>query len=93
VCFEVDVIFDVVNWKSVITWGTFEELKSNEERQKALKILTDRSLPLMPPERIERSHQYIFSDDDINDIEGVFYRIKLKEKNGRFENSIQSKVD
>jgi nitroimidazol reductase NimA-like FMN-containing flavoprotein (pyridoxamine 5'-phosphate oxidase superfamily) len=37
VCFEVDEIYDMSNWKSVVAWGAFEELKGSHERQKALK--------------------------------------------------------
>src|SRR4051794_7672401 len=43
VCFEVDEIYDLSNWKSVVAWGTFEELRGTQERQKALKILLDRN--------------------------------------------------
>src|SRR5687768_6127046 len=39
ICIEVDVMSDMANWKSVIAWGTFEELKDIEERNNGLKIL------------------------------------------------------
>jgi nitroimidazol reductase NimA-like FMN-containing flavoprotein (pyridoxamine 5'-phosphate oxidase superfamily) len=88
VCFEVDEIYDMSNWKSVVAWGAFEELKGSHERQKALKILSNRSLPLLPAETNGPSQRPLFEHDNINDIEGIFYRIKLTEKNGRFKNSL-----
>lgn len=87
VCFEVDEIQNIQNWKSVLVWGTFEELKGTLERQKAWKILADRSLPLLSAETTDLSHQPSLANDDVNEIEGIFYRIELKEKTGRFESS------
>lgn len=86
VCFEVDEIEDIRNWKSVIAWGTFEELTRSEDRQKAWKMLDDRCLPLISTER-DISHKLVPSNENVNEIEGIFYRIRLKEKSGKFENS------
>ena len=83
ICFEVDVVYDLLNWKSVIAWGTFEELKGSEARQKAWKLISDRSLTLIPNDKTELSNIAVFKSDNINDIEGIFYRISLKEKSGR----------
>ncbi len=33
VCFEVDVMQNMANWKSVIAWGEFEELSSEPGRK------------------------------------------------------------
>lgn len=85
VCFEVDEIKALLNWKSVIARGTFEELKGALERQKAWKILADRSLPLISPEGSDISPQEQSRYGDVNEMEGVFYRIELTEKSGRFE--------
>jgi nitroimidazol reductase NimA-like FMN-containing flavoprotein (pyridoxamine 5'-phosphate oxidase superfamily) len=38
VCFEVDLMIDMRNWKSVIVYGKFEELKE-KEAEKAREIL------------------------------------------------------
>ena len=38
VCFEVDNITDMANWKSVIAWGRFDEL-SGSEKEQALGLL------------------------------------------------------
>jgi len=86
VCFEVDLTNDTANWKSVISWGTFEELKGREERDKALKILLDRSLPIISSEKTHLGREWPFTNS-ANEIEAVFYRIKLREKTGKFESS------
>jgi hypothetical protein len=88
VCFEVDEIQDILNWKSVVAYGTFEELKGTLERQKAWKILADRSLPLIGQHTSDISPQGRTANDDVNEIEGIFYRIELKEKNGRFKSDL-----
>src|SRR5215470_5015258 len=36
VCFQVDEMGDMANWQSVIAWGKFEEISSEEEKVKAL---------------------------------------------------------
>ena len=90
VCFEVEVLWDSINWKSVVAWGTFEELKGREARQKAWKLLSDRSLNLISNDKTELTHTPLFKSDNVNDIEGIFYRIFLKEKTGRSKNSFQA---
>jgi nitroimidazol reductase NimA-like FMN-containing flavoprotein (pyridoxamine 5'-phosphate oxidase superfamily) len=85
-CFEVDVLKDLSNWVSVITWGTFEEL-TGDEASKAVDFLMKRVAPLMPgetshPPRMGPSpslRQATFQKNPI------IYRIRLKEKSGRFE--------
>jgi nitroimidazol reductase NimA-like FMN-containing flavoprotein (pyridoxamine 5'-phosphate oxidase superfamily) len=87
VCFEVDEMKDMANWKSVIAWGEFEELENEEQRNKALKILMDRELPLVSSETTHLSSHWPFPEKDISTISGVVYRIRLTEKTGRFENN------
>lgn len=85
VCFEVEAIHDMGNWETVIAWGTFEEISDIEERKAALKKLNDRRLPAVNSELSRLSSQWPFEPADLNKIEGVVYRIELKEKTGRFE--------
>jgi nitroimidazol reductase NimA-like FMN-containing flavoprotein (pyridoxamine 5'-phosphate oxidase superfamily) len=33
VCFEVDFIYNLSNWRSVISWGNYEELIKPEDRE------------------------------------------------------------
>lgn len=88
VCFEVEQIDDLANWRSVIAWGVFEELAGKDE-QRALQLLVNRLTPLLPigatahPESARRvaeghAHEAVGQTP-------VLYRIMLREKTGRFE--------
>jgi uncharacterized protein len=48
VCLQVDEIKDSYNWRSVIAYGTFEEVKGEETRENVLTKLYSR-LPHMTP--------------------------------------------
>src|SRR5580765_7652028 len=84
VCFEVDVFQNMANWKSVISWGDFEELTQEQERQFALRKLHERILPLVSSATTKLSDDWPFIPNDINKIKGVVYRIRLLKKTGRF---------
>ena len=45
VCFEVESRDSMRDWRTVILWGKYEELKSQAEVKKAIKILTDHLSP------------------------------------------------
>jgi hypothetical protein len=86
VCFEVDEITNNTSWKSVIAWGTYQEITGERERLDAMKIFVSRMLKLKisttahPPEMAEqRIHEQHGS------VKPVIYRILLAEKTGRFE--------
>jgi nitroimidazol reductase NimA-like FMN-containing flavoprotein (pyridoxamine 5'-phosphate oxidase superfamily) len=85
VCFEVDHMKDMANWKSVIAWGKFEELHDKAERDKALQCLVDRMLPLISSSTTHLSPEWPFPLNDISSIEGIVFRITLSDKTGRFE--------
>ena len=85
VCFQVDNMADMANWQSVITWGEYEELTEAEERKKALQVLLNRSLPLISSETTHLSNNWPFPPDDLNNIGGIVFRIRLTEKTGRAE--------
>jgi uncharacterized protein len=85
VCFEVDELKDFANWRSVITWGRFEELKEQPEREEALKNLVERMLPLVTSETMHLSIDSPFPPKDINSIKGIVFRIRLHHKTGRYE--------
>ncbi|HLG39851.1 MAG TPA: pyridoxamine 5'-phosphate oxidase family protein [Chitinophagaceae bacterium] len=87
VCFEVDSTRNLANWQSVIAWGEFEELNEKDDKAKALKILNDRALPFLSSETMHLTPQWPFLSD-INDIPGIFFRILLLEKTGRFEKNV-----
>ena len=76
VCFEVDEIRDMANWRCVIAQGTYEEL-SGDMAVAAAKLIHARLSPLTrsetagPAGRTGRTH--------------VSYRIRLRERSGRYE--------
>jgi uncharacterized protein len=85
VCFEVDHMKDMANWKSVIAWGKFEELRDKTERAKGLQCLVDRMLPLISSSTTHLTPEWPFPLNDISSIEGIVFRITLTNKTGRFE--------
>jgi len=85
VCFEVDAIENMSNWRSVIAWGTFEELKIPKEREEGMQKLMDIVMPLMTGETTINNPMKDSHQKYIEAMKGVVYRIKLKEKTGRFE--------
>lgn len=85
VCFEVELITDMRNWKSVIVNGKFEELK-NKESQKARDILFNNVFPLKTSSTVYAfGHETRGKVDDSTRIKQVMYRIKIKTITGRFE--------
>lgn len=86
VCFQTDIMKSMANWKSVVAWGTFEELKEKAQREEALHCLLNRILPLVSSQTTHISPQWPFPPENLQDIEGIVFRIRLTEKTGRFEN-------
>ena len=86
VCFEVDEVQNNKNWKSVIAWGTYQEITGERERYDAMKLFVDRMLKLKisttahPP---ELSAERLRSGS--HSVKPVIYRILLSEKTGRYE--------
>jgi uncharacterized protein len=85
VCFQIDEMEDMANWKSVILWGTFEELSKEKDRNEGLQILVSRMLPVIASETMKLSPQWPFPTDDFSKIKGVIFRIRVTETTGRFE--------
>jgi len=85
ICFEVDVMDDMANWKSVIAWGKFEEVIAPDDREYALRILVDRILPLPSSETTHLCPHWPFPPDNLNEIKGIVFRVRLNDKTGRFE--------
>lgn len=88
VCLQVDQIDNLVNWRSAIVWGTFEEL-TGEEAETGRLVLKNRLYPL-PTSVYTRA----LLDTDARQISSptmqqqeVIYRIKIERTSGRFEKS------
>ncbi|HKY51022.1 MAG TPA: pyridoxamine 5'-phosphate oxidase family protein [Candidatus Limnocylindria bacterium] len=78
VCFEVDRIDDMANWRSVIAWGTYEEL-GGDVATAAMNLLRSRLAPLTSSETAGPAGRA--ARDGLE----VAYRIRLTERTGRFE--------
>jgi nitroimidazol reductase NimA-like FMN-containing flavoprotein (pyridoxamine 5'-phosphate oxidase superfamily) len=86
VCFQVDHIENLANWRSAIVWGEFEELADDAEKE-AMRLFLDRMEPLQVSETALSPHRAP-TDIPALDLHGnliVFYRIRLTERSGRFE--------
>lgn len=93
VCFQVDEMKDMGNWKSVIAWGDFEELTDKKEKTKALKILLQRPLPFISSITTHLGETWPFSEkdgDELNKIPGIVFRISIKTKTGKYESTSES---
>jgi nitroimidazol reductase NimA-like FMN-containing flavoprotein (pyridoxamine 5'-phosphate oxidase superfamily) len=85
VCFEVEEIPDLGNWKSVICWGEYEELPNRTERHQALQLLIDRQLPVVTSAKTKLSPSWPFLPDNIDSVKGIVFRIRLYKKTGKYE--------
>ena len=90
VCFQVDEMKDMANWKSVVLQGEFEEIRQREQRNEAMQRLLNRYLPVISSVTTHLGEHWPFHPDDVTDINGIVFRIAVKEKSGRFETSVQS---
>lgn len=86
VCFEVDRIEDSANWRSVIAWGVFEELRG-EAALRAMDLWIQRFAGVIMsetghPSLLVREHGLPTKEDGKS---VVLFRIRLTEKTGRFE--------
>jgi nitroimidazol reductase NimA-like FMN-containing flavoprotein (pyridoxamine 5'-phosphate oxidase superfamily) len=90
VCFQLEHMDDMANWKSVVAWGEFEELKDPWERHRALDILFCRNLPFISSETVHLFPLWPFPPENRNSIKGIVYRIRLDKKTGRCEKNVES---
>lgn len=85
VCFEVEAISDMANWKSVLCMGRFEEIIDKEQRTQALQYLADRLLPIISSETTHLFPNWPFPPSNLNEIKGVVFKINILSATGRFE--------
>lgn len=80
VCFEVDQIDDLANWRSVIAWGRYEELPGDLATA-AMNLLRSRLAPLTSSATVGPAGHPAGQAG----LAGVAFRIRLAERTGRFE--------
>lgn len=90
VCFQTDDMNDMAHWRSVVVQGMFEELTDKEERNQAMQTLLNRYLPVISSVTTHLGKTWPFTSDDVSEINGIVFRIVVKEKSGRFESSSYS---
>lgn len=86
VCFEVESVDDLTNWRSVIAWGRFEAL-TGAAAEEGLRLLVDRLWPLVRPEGADSPPTHT------DGLHACVYRIRLDEKTGRYESRRVSTKD
>lgn len=86
VCFQVDAMENMTNWRSVILWGKYEELNSEKDQEMGMKIMKDRLAPFQTSETVGPVKNPPHSPDVVEKaLRVVAYRIRITEKTGRFE--------
>lgn len=86
VCFQVDSIENLSNWRSVVIQGRYEELTSRAQQEKAMKLLTDKFAPLKTSTAAKPSYERIPGSGKIEKpLRAIIYRISIEEKTGRYE--------
>jgi nitroimidazol reductase NimA-like FMN-containing flavoprotein (pyridoxamine 5'-phosphate oxidase superfamily) len=86
VCFQVERIENLANWVSVIVWGEFEEMPDDAARD-AMQLFLDRMEPLQTSETAVSPHRAPAGVPalDMQSNPMVFFRIRVRERTGRFE--------
>ena len=93
ICFQVDEMKDMANWKSVIAWGDFEELTDKKEKNNALRILLQRPLPLISSITTHLGDTWPFTsptEEELAKIPGIVFKICIKERTGKLEATSES---
>jgi len=86
ICFEVEEIDSIFQWRCIIAWGAFEEITDQDEKQQVRQLLTHRFMPLVSNPQQHPSHGIAANELDIDTrIDPIVYRIKIKKVTSRFE--------
>jgi len=83
VCFEIDRMENPSNWKSVIVWGKYEELKGNDQKMGLQKLIA--RFQQLATSETSMLHGLEGQQNDSGPYKAIIYRIEVKEKSGRFE--------
>jgi uncharacterized protein len=86
VCFQVDHIDDLANWKSVVVWGRYEELEG-EQAGHAMATLLGKMLPRTITTQASQTTKTLTRQNRARteDLPAIIFRIRIVEKTGRFE--------
>lgn len=81
VCFQVDQIDNLANWRSVVIECEYEELKTVTQQNRAFALLKDRLSPIMTSAAAKPT-QGVPGEKRMRPI---LFRFSILEKSGRFE--------
>jgi nitroimidazol reductase NimA-like FMN-containing flavoprotein (pyridoxamine 5'-phosphate oxidase superfamily) len=90
VCFQLDEIHSLSNWRSIIANGIYEEIVDEKEIQSAKEkfanhhVVKKASISSRPPESMEQPDRNAKPKYTTT----VFYRIRFTNLSGRFENEM-----
>ena len=87
VCFQVERIENMINWRSVVVQGTFEELKTEKNIVYASELLSERLEPFAHRQVTKIASRTKETATLEKRLRTVFFRIKLLEISGRYEKS------
>ena len=90
VCFEVDDIRDYTHWTSVIAWGTYEELTTDEDIAYARQFFSEYMLEQKTTETTLPPHTQEERYHDVKPeyIPAIYYRIRFHKATGRYEKAM-----
>ncbi|MBL7872549.1 MAG: pyridoxamine 5'-phosphate oxidase family protein [Cyclobacteriaceae bacterium] len=83
VCFEVDVVEDMANWRSVILWGEYEELEGKLSQEKGMNVIMEKLVPLISSQSFRYYDNHSIKPK--TQPKSIVFRIKITERTGRYE--------
>lgn len=83
VCFQVENIENMLQWKSVICWGRFDELTDLDNRNHAVHILQNRIAAVIESDSLRQASHWPFSITDLATASGIFFCIQINKMTGR----------
>jgi uncharacterized protein len=88
VCFQVEQVDNLANWRSVLVWGEFEELHYPGLGSEGMKLLQERLYPYQTSETVFGTHAHPLPElphPIEKERRPVAFRITISERSGRFE--------
>ncbi|HWA33243.1 MAG TPA: pyridoxamine 5'-phosphate oxidase family protein [Cyclobacteriaceae bacterium] len=86
ICFQVDVIQDLANWRSVTVFGRYEEMKTPKQQEEVHLIMHERFAPIRTGEQISHRPKDSRPPEVVEkQPKAVYFRFRILEQSGRFE--------
>ena len=87
ICFEIDSMENLANWRGVILWGRYEELSDPKEQERGMQLLMDRFAPMISSETAHPHQGMQAPGMEEKKHKAVVFQIVIEERSGRFEKS------